>query len=896
MIMKKTQLKDALRNIKKQLVSWLSIIVISSFAVAAYLGLTYSAYGLSVAGKNLYESTNFRDIQVTSNCMLSEDDLDAIRAIPGVTDAEGIYRINAKISAGASTTDVYVTSVPTRIGLTILKTGSMPSKENECILEQNLADKLGISTGDELKLTDAYEDDIPELTGSDFVVTGTFNHAEHATFDMDETYCVLVTKNAFDMEKLDNCYSLADITFAHKNYKSIFDDAYFDEASKYQDTIEKLGDERAKARYDEHLAFLYDQIEDSKKELSSAEGELRLAERMVKSMDSKTGVVMSDLSNMLSVVISEEPSEYRTPDEQVAEYEDAKRSYDNAIKRVNDTNKRYEKLKAKGKCDWYVFNRNASPDFSYMKNNSENLRSLNKTFASLFVITAIMVIFASLSRMVYEQKTQIGVSKAIGMYAPEVFSKYLIFGLSSSVIGIVLGIILSLTVIEWVIGLGYSDHFIFGAFPYVISVIPTIVTFVLAVIIAISAIYYSCSDLLKESAKKLLAPEAPDKEAVKLRKNRLLKKLSLYNRMIILNMRNDLIRIVVTIISISGCCALVVIGFSLRFTIMNTLNGQIKKCMLYDGKIVVNSNLHESAVKEVTDILASEDISYISIYSSNGSIQADDTMEFTEFLITDDLKKLSQFRPLPSIDQDSLKDGIIVTNKFAETYSLKPGDSVFLLDELGYKHSVRISGIMRNYVGRFTVISKEYYEKVLDDEYKDNAFLIKLPKGIPSENSENLLSRISSIEGFESYKASADVISTFENLVMVLNLIIGLLIILAGVMALFVLLNLANMYLISKKNELTIMRINGFTERETINFCIREVFFTTIIGIALGIIFGASMVYYILKSMEQVHLSFVHAPSIPSCVFGAIITAAFILGIYAKAMNGVKHLNLKDIS
>ena len=893
--MKKTQLKDALRNIKKQLVSWLSIIVISSFAVAAYLGLTYSAYGLTVAGKQLYGSTNFRDIQITSNCMLSEEDIDAIRAIPGITDVEGIYRINAKISAGSSTKDVYVASIPERIGLTILKSGSLPTNKDECILEQNLAQKLNISVGDNLKLTDEYEDEIPELIGSEFVVTGIFAHAEHATYDMDETYCVLTTKDAFDMEKLDNCYSLADITFDHADYENIFDQSYFDDAATYKKALEELGEKRAPHRYDEHLSFLFDQIEDSKKELSSAEGELKLAERMVKSIDSKTGVVMSDLSNMLSVIITEEPSEYKTPDEQIADYEDAKKSYDNAIKRVDDTQKRYKKLSSQGKCDWYVFNRNANPDFLYLKNNAENLHSLNKTFASLFVVIAIMVIFASLSRMVYEQRTQIGVSKALGMYTPEVFSKYLIFGLSSAVIGIIIGVILSFTIIEWVIGLGYSDHFIFGAFPYVISPIPTIVTFILAVLIAITAIYFSCSQLLKKTAKKLLAPAAPDAEAVKLRNNRFLKKLSLYNRMIILNMRTDIIRILVTTISISGCCALVVIGFSLRFSIMNSINSQIKKCMLYDGKIVVNSNLHENAISEVSKILSEQGISYISIFSTSGTLQVDETMEFTEFLITDDFDKLNSFRPLEGKDLESLKDGIVVTSKFAETYSLKPGDAISLMDELGYKHTVTVSGIMKNYLGRYTVISKTYYERILNDEYKDNAFLIKLPKGVNTKNPETMLNSISEVTGFESYKASTDVISIFENLVMVLNLIIGLLIVLAGVLALFVILNLANMYLLSKKTELIVMRINGFTEKETINFCIREVFFTTAFGITLGIIFGIGMVYYILKSMEQVHLGFIHTPSIPSCVFGAIITAGFIFAIYAKAMNSVKHFNLKDI-
>ena len=137
--------------------------------------------------------------------------------------------------------------------------------------------------------------------------------------------------------------------------------------------------------------------------------------------------------------------------------------------------------------------------------------------------------------------------------------------------------------------------------------------------------------------------------------------------------------------------------------------------------------------------------------------------------------------------------------------------------------------------------------------------------------------------------------ANFENLLVVLNLIIGLLIVLSGIMSMFVLLNLANMYLLSKHTELTIMRINGFTIKETIGYAIREVLFTTSLGIILGVILGAIIVAGILRNMEQVHLMFIRTPNIPSCVLGALITSIFTFCIYAKAMKNVSRLNLKDI-
>ncbi len=895
--MTKTQRKDTLRNIKKQIISWLSIIVIASFAVTAYLGLTYSAYALGNAGKKLYSSTNFRDIQITSNCMLSPEDLEEIRRIDGVEDAEGVYRLNGRLINDVKASHVYVSSLTEKIGTPILSEGKLPSSATECIVEENLSQKHELSIGDTIKLQDNYGKAMPELNDEKYTITGFFAHAEHASFDLDENYCVLVTADAFDMERLDNCYSLIDITLKDANPRNLYDTQYFDLVDMYEDKLEELADKLTSKRYNDHLAFLKDQIDDSEKDLKNAKSQLDFAGKMVPSLQGKTGAVMADLSNMMSVLMFEAPSEYKTADEQVEDYYDAVKSYNSAIKRVDDAKKRYDKLVNYKEGKWYIFNRNANTDFVFLKNNSDHLHNLNMSFSVLFVIIAIMVIFASLSRMVQEQRSLIGISKAIGMHFREIFSKYFIFGISSSIIGIILGIILSYTIIELVVGIGFEDHFIFGRFPAALDIIPTIVTIIIALVVAFFSIYVSCIGLLRQTAKKLMSPVVPKGHAKALEKSPFLRRLNLYNRMILLNMRTDIVRVIVTIISIAGCCSLIVIGFSLRSSIKGSMDRQLDIFTHYDGIVNVSTSLHEDAITETQDIIDSYGLDNQILLHQHGSIEIDDTMEYVEFMISDDLEALAKFHPL--IDFKSKKpfettgeDGLIITNRMSELYNLKKGDTVEIIDELGFKHTAVISGVVKNYIGRYVVLTKSYYESVMNDTYNYNAFFVKTDD---QSLIYELLSDLEETDGYESYSPSSELVNTFRNLMVVLNMIVVLLTVLSGVMALFVLLNLANMYLLSKKAELVTMRINGFTVKETIQYAIREVIFTTFWGIIFGIIFGCLMVYSILRNMEAVHLMFVREPNIVACALGAIITAAFTAGIYALSMRKVQALSFSDM-
>ena len=139
--MKKTQVKDASRNIKKNLLSWISVVFIAAMAASSYLGICYSAASMRNAGDNFYQKTSFRDFEITSSLLLTNADIDAIKADEDVKDVEGIYFANAKVSSGDIHEKINIVSVSERINVPEIAEGSLPQKADECAVEQTIAEK-----------------------------------------------------------------------------------------------------------------------------------------------------------------------------------------------------------------------------------------------------------------------------------------------------------------------------------------------------------------------------------------------------------------------------------------------------------------------------------------------------------------------------------------------------------------------------------------------------------------------------------------------------------------------------------------------------------------------------------------------------------------------------------
>lgn len=885
--MKKTQVKDALRNIGKNRMSWISIIFITAMAAAVYLGICFSATSMKTTGDDFYEETNFRDIELVSTLLLTQDDMKILKSDDDIKDIEGIYYTVATVENGNVRTKADVVSLSERINVPILLSGQLPKAADECALEKALADKLGYQVGDTVELLGTQDAVINYIGVTKYKITGIVNHPDHLTrpeYTPDNRY-IMVTPEAFDRDALGGCCMKAEILL-----KSVEDlDRYSDEyKSKVRETVKRLeviGSERAKIRTEEVrqqketltkasmiiLGAVSAELEDEKQSLDAKKAEIEALEK-------------SGGSAEAAEKLQQLREEYA---ESEKEYNEIVSKMDEAQKTITRLTNELDKMKT---CRWFFFTAYQNAGYLFLSLSTDSILSLSVTFSLFFIFIAALVIYTTMGRIVSEQRKLVGVTKALGFYNREILGKYLIFGISATVIGALIGMTLGYFVIQGVVLNAYSGMFVVGELQPKIMIPRSLIIIFAAAALATLAVSLSCTGLMRSTAIRLMQEKEPKTRSGKGRKIG-----SLYSRLILRNMRSDLGRIIVTTVSVAGCCALLVTGFTMQHSAGGILNRQYGEIVRYDDVIKYTTKDAPNVTQEIEAVLDEAGAKYMSIFSANRAFRASEGIDYTE-LISGDLNKIAEFYGFINTDTGEPlspeAEGVFIPTRTAETCGLKVGDLITLYSETMEPFDVRVAGIFDNYVGRNMVMSESSYASIFGKKPAQNIYILYRN----GADREQLKQKLKAVKGFQSLETASKSRKTLEKITNVFNRVSLLMIAVAGLMAYFILLNIMKMYINRKKRELTVMRINGFTVGEVKRYILMETIFTTILGIILGIALGAVMGYTVLRFLEQPHLQFIREPYVLGWLIGAVITAVFTFAINAIGLRRIKHLNLSDAS
>ena len=275
--MKPTQLKDALRNIWKQRVSYLSIIVIAFLGVTTFLGIDYSDGALRRNGSLMYNEAHFRDIEIISTLLLSPEDLENIATTEGVARVEPVWQTDAKIHAEETRQDVQVISLPESINLPDVIQGRLPETAEECAVEQGLAETLDLQIGDTIETLDAKGETAQYLLGGRFVITGIANHPDHTSVSIPDTLYVLVLRDAFDMESLQDCFMKAEIEIVKAEGIDRFSKNYDDAVAEVSARLEMLSGVRSQQRDSDIRGQYQAEIDEGRNALAEGQAELESA-------------------------------------------------------------------------------------------------------------------------------------------------------------------------------------------------------------------------------------------------------------------------------------------------------------------------------------------------------------------------------------------------------------------------------------------------------------------------------------------------------------------------------------------------------------------------------------------------------------------------------------------
>ncbi len=576
------------------------------------------------------------------------------------------------------------------------------------------------------------------------------------------------------------------------------------------------------------------------------------------------------------------------------ELEEKQAEYDSGLVTYREKRDSLDQLKEYYKdidsAKWTVLDNSSNGSFIYARSNSSNLSSLSSTFSILFVAIAALVIYASVARMVDEQSILVGTTKALGFYNKEVMAKYLIFGVRSTLLGVIAGILLAYFVLQTLCLNMYAPYYTVPKAPPCFLLGPSVLLFVGGLALAVAAVLIASYSLMKSTAVTLMKGKEP-KQLFKTGKSSK-SSSSLYTRLILLNMGSDLTRVIVTVVSVAGCCILLMVGFTLKFGEDRVVQRQYGEVMTFDAELTFDPDNPEAAEK-LKSLLDSSGVESILVYQDNHAFSDGDSLSACK-LISAEPDALPGWYNLRDENNESLvtesEHGVLITKRMHETLALNTGDTITFFNESMSAFPTEVTGIFNNYFGQLSFASQSAFREIFGTDPVPNCFFIKL-----NGYSINVLRDGARwLPGFISLEDAAARRAQIESTAKAMDVLIVVMIVAAGLMAWFILDNLSGSYMLHKKKELTVMRVNGFTTKECVRYAASELIITTVLGILLGVPLGAQIGYRVIRLTEQSFLQMDRTLDIRSVIFSALITAVFALIINGRALSRIRDLKLSD--
>jgi putative ABC transport system permease protein len=547
---------------------------------------------------------------------------------------------------------------------------------------------------------------------------------------------------------------------------------------------------------------------------------------------------------------------------------------------------------------WYVLDRYSNTGYNSFIQDTGSIENIAKVFPIVFFIVAALISLTSMTRMVEEQRTQIGTLKALGYSKAQIASKYVIYASLACIIGGILGMSVGFALLPKIIWMMYQMMYqmtdtIHISFNLAIGGIGL----ALICVCIIGATIYAVLKELVQTPSALMRPKAP-----KMGKRVLLEKipfiwkhLNFSKKVTVRNIFRYKKRFLMTIIGILGCTALIVVGFGIRDSIRCIMPNQFEKVFNYDMQIGLKNGLDESKKQEyITSLNEKTEIEKIvETYITSNTVINQDKEETAQIIVPkeqNDLDGIINLADVKTGQKVELQENeICLTDKAAELLGVKQGDSITLKDSDGNQRQVKISNIVENYVSHYIYMSKTTYENLYGETYSTNVLFTK-NNNLSEEQEETLATEIMNQSEVASISRISTVMSMLDDTMKSLNYVVIILIVSAGLLAFVVLYNLSNVNISERIRELATIKVLGFYDKEVYLYVTRETVILTAIGIILGLIGGYFLNYFIIGTCEINILRFAKIVQPISYIYAAMITIGFTL-----IVNLVTYFALKKI-
>ena len=690
-------------------------------------------------------------------------------------------------------------------------------------------------------------------------------------------------------------------------YQSLQDgeQEYADGLAQYEASLRELEDRKtaagagmaavtdpaALAAMQEQLEQAQQQLDEAKAQLDAARAELDAGWQTYDDGEAQYAAGAQRLADAYRDLQQGE-KDYR---DGLNDYEDGKAEADEKIadaqEKITDARREVADIES---GEWYLFSRSYNPGYTGFGQDADRMANLASVFPIIFFLVAALVCLTTMTRMVEEQRVQIGSLKAMGYSGLAISRKYLFYGLLPSLTGGVFGLVIGYSLFPKMIFTAYQIMYQMPDIELHAYADISLFSLLAAVACTTVATLWACLATLRETPASLMRPRTPKAgKRVFLEYIRpLWRKMSFTHKVTARNLFRYQKRFWMTVIGIGGCTALIIAGFGLRSSLLFTMSRQYDELFHYSGQVTLSDNVLPEERAAVEAFLAGDDriVNYVPCAASSATVTTSgySTTAYIEVMEADEIGKVVDLFDYKSGDPITMGDeGVYIDQKLSELLKVSVGDTFFLDGDM--RGDVTVAGIYEHYTGHFIYMTPGYYENALHADGEPNAYLLNFTSD-DTDTCNAIFEKLLSLSGVATTSRMRDTQDTYMHSMERVDFVVVIIILAAAALAMVVLFNLSNINITERQRELATIKLLGFYDNEVSAYVYRENIVLTVFGILMGCFMGHWLHIYLVRSTEIDLMMFGRQTEWTAYVYAAILTMLF-----SVAVNILAHFRMKKI-
>ena len=649
-------------------------------------------------------------------------------------------------------------------------------------------------------------------------------------------------------------------------------EAQFEEAQRQLD--------EAKAALDKSKL----QLDDARREIEDNEAKLEQAKK-----DLETGE--AELADARTKLTEGEAAYESGKQEAEEELADARRQ-------IRDAESQLEDMAAP---QWYVLDRDSNVSYASFDGNANKVEAIARIFPVFFFLVAALVALTTMTRMIEEERTQIGTLKALGYSKGAIMFKYVVYAGSATITGSIFGLLVGFQLLPTVIWGGYGIMYTLPKLVTQFNLPYALLSSLSVLLCTMLATVSACYGSLMEVPARLMLPKAPKagKRVFLERIPFIWSRLKFTHKVTARNLFRYKKRFLMTVVGIAGCTALLVTGLGLRDSISAIVDKQFGEIFTYNLTVAMKNGQVPETDEDVKAVLEDKEriADYLPVQQQSGSVISGGKSQEAYLLVPEQRGRLKDFINLrerrSGKEVELSQDGAVLTEKLAETLKVQAGDTVEVENADGARASVKVTGIVENYVSGYVYMSPSRYQEVFGAQ-PDYAMLIAKVPDDSAENRAAVAGDLLKSSYVSAAQFSTDISKSFSDTIKSIDYIVMVLVVCAGLLAFVVLYNLTNINITERTKELATIKVLGFYDREVSAYIYRETAILSLIGTAVGLVAGIFLHAFVVKTAEVDMVMFGRSIGWLSYVLAAALTLFFSLLVNLVMIRKLKKIDMVE--